>query len=116
VAVKEKDTQDSKKLNQLIAVTEGAAKAIQCLEAASCNPADVYLLWLAVTAHLRVALADSLLPPDVCDEIRGIINHRWREFFVTNPGHGAYLAAFYLNPSRSPSFDECFELTDCQNT
>ncbi|KAJ7810560.1 ribonuclease H-like domain-containing protein [Mycena leptocephala] len=86
------------KLNQLIAVTEGAAKAIQCLEAASCNPADVYLLWLAVTAHLRVALADSLLPPDVCDEIRGIINHRWREFFVTNPGHGAYLAAFYLNP------------------
>ncbi|KAF7350324.1 hypothetical protein MVEN_01336900 [Mycena venus] len=86
------------KLSQLIAVTEGAAKAIQCLEAASCNPADVYLLWLAVTAHVRAALAESLLPEDVCNEIRGIINYRWKEFFVTNPGHGAYLAAFYLNP------------------
>ncbi|KAJ6501823.1 ribonuclease H-like domain-containing protein, partial [Mycena vulgaris] len=86
------------KLNQLIAVTEGAAKAIQCLEAASCNPADVYLLWLAVTAHLRTALAGSMLPEDVCNEIRGIVNHRWNEFFVTNPGHEAYLAAFYLNP------------------
>ncbi|KAJ7490603.1 ribonuclease H-like domain-containing protein [Mycena latifolia] len=71
------------RLNQLISVTEGAAKAIQCLEAASCNPADVYLLWLAVTAHIRAALASSMLPEDVCNEIRGIINHR---------------AAFYLNP------------------
>ncbi|KAJ7458998.1 ribonuclease H-like domain-containing protein [Mycena latifolia] len=87
------------KLNQLISVTEGAAKAIQCLEAASCNPADVYLLWLAVTAHIRAALASSMLPEDVCNEIRGIINHRWHEFFVTNPGHEAYLATFYLNPT-----------------
>ncbi|KAJ7033550.1 ribonuclease H-like domain-containing protein [Mycena alexandri] len=86
------------KLSQLIAVTEGMAKAIQCLEAASCNPADVYLLWLAVTAHLRVALAESLLPVNVCNEIRGIVNQRWKEFFVTNPGHGIYLATFYLNP------------------
>ncbi|KAJ7661998.1 ribonuclease H-like domain-containing protein, partial [Mycena polygramma] len=84
---------------QVIAVTEGAAKAITCLESASCTPADVYLLWLAVTAHLRDALADSLLPQGVCDEIRGIVNQRWKEFFVTNPGHGAYEAAFYLNPS-----------------
>lgn len=87
------------KLNQLIAVTEGMAKAIQCLEAASCNPADVYLLWLAITAHLKVALAESLLPADVCNKIRGIVNLRWKEFFVTNPGHGIYLATFYLNPS-----------------
>ncbi|KAJ7478934.1 hypothetical protein FB451DRAFT_1338656 [Mycena latifolia] len=87
------------KLNQLISVTEGAAKAIQCLEAASCNPADVYLLWLAVTTHIRAALASSMLPEDVCNEIRGIINHRWHEFFVTNPGHEAYLATFYLNPT-----------------
>ncbi|KAJ7629632.1 hypothetical protein DFH06DRAFT_1338051 [Mycena polygramma] len=86
------------KLSQVIAVTEGAAKAITCLESASCTPADVYLLWLAVTAHLRDALADSLLPQGVCDEIRGIVNQRWKEFFVTNPGHGAYEAAFYLNP------------------
>ncbi|KAJ7077040.1 hypothetical protein C8R44DRAFT_896418 [Mycena epipterygia] len=86
------------KLNQVISVTEGAAKAIQCLEAASCNPADVYLLWLAVTAHVRAALASSMLPESVCNEIRGIINHRWNEFFVTNPGHEAYLATFYLNP------------------
>ncbi|KAJ7434270.1 ribonuclease H-like domain-containing protein [Mycena galericulata] len=41
------------KLGQLIAVTEEIARAIQCLEAASCNCADVYLIWLAVTAHLQ---------------------------------------------------------------
>ncbi|KAJ7634034.1 hypothetical protein B0H17DRAFT_1217342 [Mycena rosella] len=86
------------KLNQLISVTEGVAKAIQCLEAASCNPADVYLLWLALTAHIRAALTISMLPENVCSEIRGIINYRWNEFFVTNPGHEAYLATFYLNP------------------
>ncbi|KAJ6478784.1 hypothetical protein C8R47DRAFT_983726 [Mycena vitilis] len=89
-----------KKYNEhfLISVTEGIAKAIQCLEAQSCNPADVYLLWLAVTAHIRAALRDSMIPEDVCNEIRGIINYRWNQFFVTNSGHGAYPAAFYLNP------------------
>ncbi|KAJ7213203.1 ribonuclease H-like domain-containing protein [Mycena rebaudengoi] len=86
------------KLQQMVSVTEGIAKAIQCLEAASCNPADVYLLWLAVTAHIRDALADSMIPEVVCNEIRGIINYRWRQFFVENPGHDAYLATFYLNP------------------
>jgi hypothetical protein len=86
-------------LNQLISVTEGIARAIQCLEAQSCNPADVYLLWLAVTSHIRATLRTSMIPESVCNEIRGIINHRWNEFFVENPGHEAYLAAFYLNPS-----------------
>lgn len=90
-------------LNQLISVTEGIAKAIQCLEAQACNAADVYLLWLAVTAHVRAALHGSMIPEDVCNEIRGIINHRWNEFFVTNLGHEIYLAAFYLNPSKPPS-------------
>ncbi|KAJ7818920.1 ribonuclease H-like domain-containing protein [Mycena leptocephala] len=85
-------------LNQLISVTEGIARAIQCLEAQSCNPADVYLLWLAVTSHIRATLRTSMIPESVCNEIRGIINHRWNEFFVENPGHEAYLAAFYLNP------------------
>ncbi|KAJ7142794.1 ribonuclease H-like domain-containing protein, partial [Mycena epipterygia] len=89
------------KLNQLISVTEGIAKAIQCLDAASCNPADVFLLWLAVTAHIRAARTGSMIPEAVCNEIRGIINYRWHQFFVTNPGHEAYLAAFYLNPSES---------------
>ncbi|KAJ7606344.1 ribonuclease H-like domain-containing protein [Mycena polygramma] len=90
-----------KKYNEyfLISVTEGIAKAIQCLEAQSCNPADVYLLWLAVTAHIRATLRDSMIPEDVCNEIRGIINYRWNQFFVTNSGHGAYPAAFYLNPN-----------------
>ncbi|KAJ7496082.1 ribonuclease H-like domain-containing protein [Mycena galericulata] len=86
-------------LNQLISVTEGIARAIQCLEAQACNAADVYLVWLAVTAHVRAALRGSLIPESVCNEIRGIINHRWNEFFVTNPGHEVYLATFYLNPN-----------------
>ncbi|KAJ6597336.1 ribonuclease H-like domain-containing protein [Mycena sp. CBHHK59/15] len=85
-------------LNQLSSVTEGIARAIQCLEAQECNPADIYLLWLAVTAHVRAALRDTMIPENVCKEIRGIINHRWKEFFVTNLEHEVYLAAFYLNP------------------
>jgi hypothetical protein len=29
------------------------ARAIQCLEAKDTNPADVYMYWLAVVAHLH---------------------------------------------------------------
>ncbi|KAF8872812.1 ribonuclease H-like domain-containing protein [Infundibulicybe gibba] len=84
-------------LNQFIAVGNPIAKAIQCLEATTCNPADVYLYWLAVVAYMKRSLETSLLPDDVCGEIRGIMVARWREFFISGPTN-VYLTAFYLNP------------------
>lgn len=83
-------------LNQLIAVGEGPAKAIKCLEAIASNPADVYLLWLAVAAHMAAALTISRLPDSVCADIRGIINQQWHQFFIDSLTN-AHVSAFYLN-------------------
>jgi hypothetical protein len=37
-------------ISQYIAVCEGIARAIECLEASATNPTDIYLYWLAVLA------------------------------------------------------------------
>lgn len=57
------------KLTQFVAVGEGFARAIECLEATSTTPADVYLYWLAIVAHLKTALETNALPDHVCSEI-----------------------------------------------
>lgn len=87
-------------LRQYIAVGEGIAWAIECLEATATNPADVYLYWLAVVARMKQTLEECHLPDEVCGQIRGIIVLRWREFFIHGPTD-AYRAAFYLHPSAS---------------
>ncbi|CAA7260791.1 unnamed protein product [Cyclocybe aegerita] len=89
-------------LVQFIEVGSGIARAIECLEAESATPADVYLYWLAILASMKQALEGSFLPDDVKGEIRGIMNARWREFFVEGPTN-AHLVAFYLNPSYARS-------------
>jgi hypothetical protein len=38
------------------------------------------------------------IPSNVCNEIWGIINHRWQQFFISGPTN-VHLSAFYLNPS-----------------
>ncbi|KAF9470250.1 hypothetical protein BDN70DRAFT_821584, partial [Pholiota conissans] len=86
-------------LGQFISVTEGGAKAIECLEATATNPADVFLYWLAVLAQIKSALVACCLPDDICGQIRGIVNSRYREFFVDGPTN-VHLSAFYLNPSK----------------
>ncbi|KAF5312309.1 hypothetical protein D9619_003512 [Psilocybe cf. subviscida] len=85
-------------LTQFIAVGEGIARAIECLEATSTNPADVYLYWLAVVSHMKQALLTSKLPNNVCGQIRQIIITRWQQFFVNGPTN-VHKTAFYLNPS-----------------
>ncbi|KAJ3510647.1 hypothetical protein NLJ89_g4557 [Agrocybe chaxingu] len=85
-------------LVQFIEVGSGIARAIECLEAESATPANVYLYWLAILASMKQALEGSFLPDDVKGEIRGIMNTRWREFFVEGPTN-VHLVAFYLNPS-----------------
>lgn len=87
------------KLRQLIAIGEPIARAIRCLEGADITAGDVYLLWLAIMATIRDALLDKRtldIPEDVGDEIRGIMNFRWDQFFdkQNDPVH---MAAFYLD-------------------
>lgn len=84
---------------QFIAVGEGIARAIECLEATATNPADVYMYWLAVLGHLKNALESCQLPNSVCAEIRSIVVSRWREFFIEGPTN-VHKAAFFLNPSK----------------
>ena len=84
-------------LTQFISVGNPLARAIECLEATSANPADVYLYWLAILGGVKDALESCYLPDEVCGQIRGIINSRWKEFFVDGPTN-AHLSAFYLNP------------------
>ncbi len=90
-------------LSQFINVSNPPARAIECLEATSANPADVYLYWLAILAGTKDVLETSFLPDEVCGQIRGILNSRWREFFVDGPTN-AHLSAFYLNPSEHHAF------------
>ena len=85
-------------ITQFVAVGEGLARCIGCLEATATNPADVYLYWLAMLACMKQTLETCALPDGVCSEIRGIINSRWQEFFITGPTN-VHLSAFYLNPS-----------------
>ncbi|KIM38034.1 hypothetical protein M413DRAFT_76363 [Hebeloma cylindrosporum] len=85
-------------ITQFIATGEGIARAIECLEANSTNPADVYLYWLAVVAKMKQTLETACLPDEVCGQIRGIMVSRWREFFVYGPTN-VHLSAFYLNPN-----------------
>lgn len=84
-------------LTQFIALGSPFARAIECLEASSASPADVYLFWLAILGGIKDALDSCYLPDDVRGQVRGIINTRWKEFFIEGPTN-AHLSAFYLNP------------------
>ena len=86
-------------VSQFVDIGHPIACAIECIEATATNPADVYLYWLAIIARLKEVLETSHLPDSVRGEIRGIVNKRWREFFVDSPTN-VHLAAFYLNPSK----------------
>ncbi|TCD66295.1 hypothetical protein EIP91_001586 [Steccherinum ochraceum] len=91
-------------LMQLIAVCAPVARAIRCLEGAQVNLADVYLLWLAVTASISDVLTDSNvgISASVSAEIRGIVKFRHDQYFEHGP-NDAHLSAFYLNPEYSSS-------------
>ncbi|KAG6806944.1 hypothetical protein H0H92_009504, partial [Tricholoma furcatifolium] len=80
-------------LNQYLAVGLGPARAVECLEAASTNVADVYLYCLAVLRKITDALDTHSLP----DHIRAILVRRWRQFFINGPTN-IHLCGFYLHP------------------
>jgi len=88
-------------LSQFVDIGYPIACAIECLEAAAANPADIYLYWLAIVARMKEVLETSHLPDSVRGKIRGIINVRWCEFFVEGPTN-VHLTAFYLNPGKKP--------------
>lgn len=92
-------------LNQLIAVGEPGARSIECTSAGQASAADIYLYWLATMASIKDVLGDEGLgiPTYVADEVRGIVNARWREFFLEGPTQ-LHLAAFYLHPGMLPRY------------
>ncbi|KAF5328452.1 hypothetical protein D9611_015136 [Ephemerocybe angulata] len=84
-------------LTQFIAVCDGLARGIQCLEAVSITPADIQLYWIAIVFRIKRALETCQLPDSVAQDIRRIINKRWRQFFIEGPTN-VHLTAFYLHP------------------
>ncbi|RXW11937.1 hypothetical protein EST38_g13918 [Candolleomyces aberdarensis] len=85
-------------LSQLVSVGQPLARAIECLEAASTNPADVFLYWIAVTAKVKDVLSTCRIPNEVCQQVRKIVNRRWKEFFVERPTN-VHLCALYRHPA-----------------
>ncbi|KAF9530179.1 hypothetical protein CPB83DRAFT_905460 [Crepidotus variabilis] len=101
-------------MGMFIAIDDPFARTIQCLEATSTNPADVYLYFTALVARLKQALETCHLPQDVSGPIPAVVNRRWMEFFVNGPSN-AHRSAFYRNPDyvRSSIFinpNQCLEL------
>ena len=70
-------------LNHLWAVLMPFAWAIQCLEAKDTNPADVYMYWLAVVAHLHDLIRKdsdkSKYTTEFKEHIHQIENYRFSE-------------------------------------
>jgi hypothetical protein len=95
-------------LRQLVLILEPLARACKCLESSKATAGDVYLFWLAVLATYEQLFMDNndvdglQLPEDVVDQIRKIVNARWKEL-TTGPGKGVYLSTFLLDPRSSLS-------------
>lgn len=87
-------------LNQLIVLGLPAAKALTCLEANKATLADVYIFWHAFVAQMVEVLEDkNRFPPEVVEQIYGIVEYRHEELFDGGRlSTYAYLAATYLNP------------------
>lgn len=86
-------------LDRYIAVTGPIAKSIECIEGTSTTACDIFVFWIATIASIKDALENEDLdfPPDVCEQIRSVLNARWRQLFHQND---LYLTAFYLNPRK----------------
>ena len=103
----QRKTQD--RLEQLVAVLEPIARAVKCLESSHSTPADVYLFWLAILATLEELFEKNDDPvvgvrllQSVINDIRNIVNMRWRESTEDgnkgNANGGAvYVSALFLN-------------------
>jgi len=93
-------------LRQLVLILEPLARACKCLESSKATAGDVYLFWLAVLATYEQLFMDNngvdglQLPEDVVDQIRKIVNARWKEL-TTGPGKSVYLSTFFLDPRSS---------------
>ncbi|KAG8979584.1 hypothetical protein FRB94_011532 [Tulasnella sp. JGI-2019a] len=95
-------------LNQLKGALEPIARATKCLESSQATLADVYLFWLAIMAYYRDMIDNNMkdgglqFPDDVLDQIRTIVNSRYKEM-IENPDRQFYLATFFLHPGYARS-------------
>ncbi|KAL1701959.1 ribonuclease H-like domain-containing protein [Schizophyllum commune] len=89
-------------LDDLIALTLPAAKALTCLEAVSATAADVYIFWHALLHQTKDALTDKKrgIPDDVQRQVLGILNHRYNQLFGERGSlySPIYEVAAYLTP------------------
>lgn len=81
-----------------------ALKALTCLEANESTAGDVFIFWHALLAATKEAITspDSEFPPEVQEQIIGILNARHRQVFVDgnlSSSASVYLSAAYLDPS-----------------
>ncbi|CAK5275996.1 unnamed protein product, partial [Mycena citricolor] len=92
------------KLRQLVAVLEPIARAIKCLEGSQVTVGDVWMFFVAITAVLDQLFAEDTLsiPEDTQEDVRGLVNKRFEEFFGA-PGATLYLAGFFLDADRVTS-------------
>ena len=106
-------------LTKLTEVIGPFAKSIQCLESTHSTPADVFLFWLAIMAHLDQLFRDQKiqLPSNVVEQIRAITNRRYNGM-INNGPTDVYIAAFFLDPRKlvscihfSLDFSEKFQVT-----
>jgi len=95
-------------LTRLAAVLMPIARAIQCLESATTNAADVYRYWLAIVAQLKDLFErDNLLrdkmkyPQNVKEDLRRIVNYRFKALIDSERAMNIYLLAFALDPGES---------------
>ena len=93
-------------LRQFVFILEPLARACKCLKSSKATAGDVYLFWLAVLATYEQLFTDNSdvdglqLPDDVINQIRKIVNARWREL-TEGPGKSVYLSTFFLDPRKS---------------
>lgn len=87
-------------LTRICSVLGPIAKAIKCLESSHSTPGDVYLFWLAITAHLEQLFTDasSILSAQTKESIRAIINKRFNQM-INHAPTDIYITTFFLDPS-----------------
>jgi hypothetical protein len=72
-------------------------RSLWLLEAAHANASDVFVFWLAAAATLEDLFSKSIhetgIPRDLSNQVTGIYNTRYEEFFQND----LYLIAFLLD-------------------
>ncbi|KAF9501095.1 hypothetical protein BDN71DRAFT_1479683 [Pleurotus eryngii] len=85
-------------LQQFLSITEPLVKSITYLESTHATPADVYLFWLAIMAHMNNILKSEIeVPNSVAEKIQHLCNNQFSQSINNGPSN-IFVTAFFLNP------------------